>query len=312
MVVYYDLIFLLNFIYQFGVFAITNRILHIGVSNLRIIFGAVVGCIIYILSITMLHHHPVLVFLISVVSDGGISVILYRIRHIKQFVRIFLTQIVSCICLAGVLDFLNRFLGNSYLLLTGAGAVIFLALLIGTVKNMMSERMLSKNVIVPVFLKCGEKEYQTTGLIDSGNALFDPISKEPVCIMTRKLYQQFFPGTEISERNGYRVIPYRSVGKRNGIMEAFVIDAIEVGRMNESSVSKSEKRIRGKIEGNTEKKMKSETEGRKENEMIIGTKIRAEKRMDTEIYCRILFAVCPDDFTKGAGYEIILHPKILS
>ena len=128
--------------------------------------------------------------------------------------------------------------------------------------------MLSKNVIVPVLLKCGEKEYQTTGLIDSGNALFDPISKEPVCVMTRKLYQQFFPGTEISERNGYRVIPYRSVGKRNGIMEAFVIDAIEV--------------------------------------------VRAEKRMDTEVYCRILFAVCPDDFTKGAGYEIILHPKILS
>lgn len=308
MVVYYDLIFLLNFIYQFGVFAITNRILHIGISTLRIVFGAVIGCIIYILSVTMLNGHPVLVFLISVVSDGVISIILYRIRHVKQFGKIFLTQIVTCICLAGVLDFLNRFLEDSYLLLTGAGAVTFLALLIGTVKNMMSERMLSRDVIVPVLLKCGEKEYQTTGLIDSGNALFDPVSKEPVCIMTRKLYQQFFPEMEISAQKGYRVIPYRSVGKRNGIMEAFIVDCIEVER----TVPKKEKGIRRKTEEETEKTVKSKTEGRKENRMIIGTKVRAEKRMDTEVYCHLLFAVCPDDFTKEAGYEIILHPKVLS
>lgn len=272
MVVYYDLIFLLNFIYQFGVFAITNRILHIGISNLRIVFGAAAGCIIYILTVMMFGGDSVYVFLLSVVSDGLISVFLYRIRDIKQFVKVFLTQIAACICLAGILDFLNRLPGQGYLLLTGMCAVVFLVLLADTAKNMMSERILSKNVIVQVLLKCGERDCQSAGLIDSGNALFDPVSKRPVCIMTQKLYHRMFPGTDILSQNGYRVIPYRSVGKKNGVMEAFVVDIVEVIRKDEGS-------------------------GRKDA---------------MEIYRHILFAVCPDDFTKGAGYEIILHPKVLS
>ena len=162
MVVYYDLIFLMNFIYQFGVFGITNRILHMGASTLRIIFAAIAGCIAYVLTIVIINEgkdHYILILLVSLIVDVIISVFVFRIVSIKQLVKTVLTEIATCICLAGVLGLFNNIMQNSYLLLTGAMAMVFLYLIIATVRNMLVQHTLNRETVVSVVLRQGNRTY---------------------------------------------------------------------------------------------------------------------------------------------------------
>ncbi|MBQ1171758.1 MAG: sigma-E processing peptidase SpoIIGA [Lachnospiraceae bacterium] len=238
MVVYYDLIFLINFIYQFGVFGITNRILHMGASILRIIFAAIAGCVAYVLTIVFIKdvkEHYILIFLVSLIADTIISAFAFRLVSIKQLVNTILTEIGICFCLAGVLGLLNNFLQNSYLLLTGAMAVVFLVLTIYTIRNIFVQHALNRETIVSVVLKQDDNICNSYGLLDSGNTLSDPISGKPVCIMTIDLFQKLFPDTDVHSLNGYRVIPYCSVGKSNGIMEAFFLETMEVKKKEKIS-----------------------------------------------------------------------------
>ena len=231
MVVYYDLIFLMNFIYQFGVFGITNRILHMGASTLRIIFAAIAGCVAYVLTIVIINDvkdHYIPVLLVSLIFDAIISVLVFRIVSIKQLLKTLLTELGICICLAGILGIINNILQNSYLLLTGMMAVIFLLLMISTIRNMFVQHVLNKECVVSVVLKQGDRTCTSYGLLDSGNTLIDPISGKPVCIMTMDLYQKLFPDTDVHNLNGYRMIPYSSVGKNKGLMDAFFLETMEV------------------------------------------------------------------------------------
>ena len=231
MVVYYDLIILMNFIYQFGVFGITNRILHMGASTLRIIFAAIAGCVAYVLTIVIINDvkdHYIPVLLISMIVDVIISVLVFHIVSIKQLLKTLLTETAICICLAGVLGLLNNFGYNSYLLLTGMMAVIFLVLMISTIRNMFAQHVLSRESVVSVVLKQGDRSCTSYGLLDSGNTLIDPISGAPVCIMTMDLFQKLFPDTDVHSLNGYRMIPYSSVGKSKGLMDAFFLETMEV------------------------------------------------------------------------------------
>ena len=231
MVVYYDLIFLMNFIYQFGVFGITNRILHMGASTLRIIFAAIAGCIAYVLTIVIINEgkdHYILILLVSLIVDVIISVLVFRIVSIKQLVKTILTEIAICICLAGVLGLFNNIMQNSYLLLTGAMAMVFLYLIIATVRNMLVQHTLNRETVVSVVLRQGNRTCMSYGLLDSGNTLTDPISGRPVCIMTIDLFRKLFPDTDVHSLNGYRMIPYCSVGRSKGVMEAFFLETVEI------------------------------------------------------------------------------------
>lgn len=231
MVVYYDLIFLMNFIYQFGIFGITNRILHMGASTLRIIFAAIAGCVAYVLTIVIINDvkdHYILLLLVSLVVDAIISSLVFRIVSIKQLLKTLLTELAVCICLAGVLGLLNNFLNSSYLLLTGTMAIVFLVLMIATIRNIIVQQVLNRETIVSVVLKQGDRTCASYGLLDSGNTLTDPISGKPVCIMTLDLFQKLFPNTDVHSLNGYRMIPYCSVGKSKGLMEAFFLETMEV------------------------------------------------------------------------------------
>ena len=231
MVVYYDLIFLMNFIYQFGVFGITNRILHMGASTLRIIFAAIAGCVAYVLTIVIINDvkdHYISVLLVSLIVDVIISAFAFRIVSMKQLLKTILTELGICICLAGVLGMLNNFFQSSYLLLTGTMAVVFLVLMISTIRNIFMQHVLNKECVVSVVLKQGNRTCTSYGLLDSGNTLTDPISGKPVCIITMDLYQKLFPDTDVHSLNGYRMIPYSSVGKSKGLMDAFFLETMEL------------------------------------------------------------------------------------
>lgn len=66
-------------------------------------------------------------------------------------------------------------------------------------------------------IRVGEKSCRVTAFVDSGNSLFDPVSKRPVCIVQREVSEQLGL-LERPER--FRLIPYHSIGRQHGLLQA--------------------------------------------------------------------------------------------
>lgn len=73
-------------------------------------------------------------------------------------------------------------------------------------------------------LRRGGERAETVALIDSGNSLIEPISGKPVCVADRELYDRLWQGEEA----GFRAVPYHSVGRKRGILRAYLLPELSV------------------------------------------------------------------------------------
>lgn len=108
-----------------------------------------------------------------------------------------------------------------------AGITILLSLVI---KHILQHYLLlKKTLIYPVILIEGDTQYHMKALLDTGNSLIEPISKKPVCIVGQNVFEQ--ETVKEGERKKFqprtfRVIPYHSVGKENGILSGYEMDRL--------------------------------------------------------------------------------------
>ena len=90
------------------------------------------------------------------------------------------------------------------------------------------------------------KKVTVIGYLDSGNLLKEPVSGKPVAILEEEIFLKLFEGQtrENMERclaggranwdmagsymGRMRLIPYKSIGKKRGMMNGFIADRMEV------------------------------------------------------------------------------------
>ncbi len=87
------------------------------------------------------------------------------------------------------------------------------------------------NLNLPVRLSIGNKEISCIGLVDTGNSLFDPLTGKPVIILERSVMEKHNITIPIK---GFRVIPFRSIGKQNGVLKGFIADRIQITQEEET------------------------------------------------------------------------------
>lgn len=80
---------------------------------------------------------------------------------------------------------------------------------------------------IPVTLEHDGRCVRLTALHDTGNTLRDPLTGEPVMVVSAQIAERLTdltprelkdPVAAIGDRPGYRLIPYRAVGKANGFL----------------------------------------------------------------------------------------------
>lgn len=71
---------------------------------------------------------------------------------------------------------------------------------------------------------------EVSALIDTGNGLREPVSHKPVAILEEEAWENL---RRWMRPEKFKVIPYHSIGKDNGILEGYEIDTIKV-KGNES------------------------------------------------------------------------------
>ena len=93
-----------------------------------------------------------------------------------------------------------------------------------------------------VILSNLEKKVKIDGIIDTGNLLKDPISKRPVVVVEKDKLGGFLPSNILDNNNivsgknidfgelssKIRAIPFKSLGKENGLLLGVKVDEIQV------------------------------------------------------------------------------------
>lgn len=225
MVIYLDLVIILNFCYDFLLLLTINIILKRNSSLKRILSSALFGALsIFLL---FLNINTTILFLIKLFSGLLMCIIAFKYKNIKYTILNYTYLFMVSVILAGFLYFLSIefsykqegliffFDGISinYIVLLIIAPLI-LIIYIRQVKKLKEKQNLYYKVKIVINSK---KTLILNGYIDSGNVLKDHLTKKYIIITNKRIYHNKNP----------IYVPYKSVNKR-GLLECFKIKYIEI------------------------------------------------------------------------------------
>lgn len=150
----------------------------------------------------------------------------FPIRSLEAFVKMEGRLLLYSMAVGGGLLFFMRLLQAA----RGWMASVFGILGVGLLLYLMFARFISSKRkdsarLYEVVLIRKERSAAVLALLDSGNSLREPISGKPVCIVEKGILEKLW---EPEETQGFRAIPYHSVGCSKGILRGFLLPTLLV------------------------------------------------------------------------------------
>ena len=216
---YIDVLFLVNFMMDYLLLLLVRKMLKCTATHGNICLGALIGsvmtCVIVVLPIPyaifkfVMFHMIVNTFMIR----AGL-----KIKNIKEFAKAYILLYIGGFLLGGLLQAVNQYVkvGSLFFAIAVGGYY-----LVSKIWDFIVAIQKINQYQCKVDLYLNGKKCQITGIIDTGNGLSDPISKQPVNILDRAVAREFLGNTKMSQ---VRYIPYHSIGKKEGVLLAFKID----------------------------------------------------------------------------------------
>lgn len=222
--IYVDSLIFINFTMNLYLLIWVNRSTFRTATSGRMILGAMVGAVGFLLTVSGVGPPGVRVVAGLVIGVVGMLVIPFSVSNLRMFVKLLAQLAVYSFMMGGALLFLLQILPGcrQYLVscagIAGMGGVFFL--LFGR-HQVQPERQ--GNLCRVTLMRKG-KEMTVTALLDSGNSLVEPISGKPVCVVESSVQEQLWG----SDTAGFRAIPYHSIGKQNGIMWGYPLETLTI------------------------------------------------------------------------------------
>lgn len=256
MIVYLDVIWALNLLFDTLLLYLTAIFLKRKVRLWRLLSGGFIGSLIILLSFTPIHafsNHPITKLLFSVLM----ILATFGYKRLVFFIKALMTLYVSTFLIGGALIGAHYFLQTESILLAGlkgfGDPISWLFVFIGfpiawhfSKKNVEGMEMtkIQFDQIVSVNLTINSEAYTFKGLVDSGNQVYDPLTRLPVMFISIKNQMEVMSepikrmaaNTETllmgeeelpSEwQNKLRIIPFRVVGQEHQLIMAVKPDSI--------------------------------------------------------------------------------------
>lgn len=223
--VYVDSLFLVNFVMNLLMLELVNLTLMCTATRRRVVAGAAAGAVIYLLPFMLSGPGWLKLFLGLAAGTAVMIEMTFRLRNLKAFFKTAEKLLLYSFLVGGILLFIIRcFPGIRNVLMNifgvmGMGVVVFLEiarLIRGKGEN---------SELCRVVLTGRGVRITVSALIDTGNGLVEPISGKPVSVLEKSVFEGLW---REKEPGGFRVIPYHSVGKKNGILQGYLIPQIEI------------------------------------------------------------------------------------
>ena len=252
--IYIDILFFINFIMISFILFITNKLLKNKTSIGKIFFTAFLSTLAYILTIIFIPYHKILNIIVITIIFISSVLICFRPKKVKEFFKIFLIINIVSFCIGGASIalfyytnfgyFLNFTLDNfpvRFLVISIISTYIIIKLFLSWYKKIFFK----KQSFYDITLYKDNSNVTLNALLDTGNNLKEPISKKPVIIaefvaikpiLSEKLRLLFYEKQEddltkildIWHEADLRFIPFKSVGKENGLLLGIKIDKLEI------------------------------------------------------------------------------------
>ncbi|MEH7525868.1 sigma-E processing peptidase SpoIIGA [Bacillus sp. JJ1503] len=268
MEVYLDIIWALNLLFDSLLLYLTAVILKRDIRLWRLFTGGLIGSAIILLSLTPLNtfsSHPFAKLLFSIFM----ILTVFGYKRLRYFINGLMTFYLITFLIGGTLIGVHYFikfdfqLSSSVMLASVKGfgdPISWVFVLIGfplawhfSKRNMDQIDMtkIQYDTLIKVIVSINGEIFRFKGLIDSGNQLYDPITKMPVMFISLKNRVEEFPedivkmarnpeniilGEEmISSDWEYRmrIVPYKVVGQEHQLIIAIKPDYIELEKENE-------------------------------------------------------------------------------
>ncbi|AOZ91669.1 sigma-E processing peptidase SpoIIGA [Paenibacillus crassostreae] len=268
MVVYIDLIFIVNLLIDAIVIWLTGWMRKIRVPWWRILLSALLGALYVIMMFV-----PDLSFMYTFLIKFGLSLVMlwiafgfgslqHYIRNIGAFYMINFAAAGGIIGIHYLLQNTGELWngiwfttsgGMSFEIKIGFGFTItmFVIVLYGYKLVQSSKRKLDSRTVYLADVKVimGEQQVNCTGLLDTGNQLCDPLTRIPVMVMEYSLWEDHLPEAwkgklangeadklimELGQASDFmwqdrlRLVPYRGVNRGAAFMLALKPDSVEI------------------------------------------------------------------------------------
>jgi len=264
--IYLDIVILENIVINYLILLVTSRFSKNKTSSLRLFLGSVAGTAYLVLMIllpdTQVYATLFSKFLLSV----AMVAMAFNFRKISAFMKTLALFYATTFIFAGAafaLMFFSKDWGivrNGLLItpltfidakLTELLLAVAVALIIfRVVWDTVQSKFVKEKLLVDISIAVENKSIELSALVDTGNSLHDPLTNLPVVVVEFSAIRDLLPDDikSIFERNcendldsvtatisssdwfsRFRLIPFKSLGRENGMMIGFRPDYIEIG-----------------------------------------------------------------------------------
>ena len=257
MTIYIDIVFIENIIINYIILIATALISKIKIRHVPIMLSSILGGLYsilnYIISLSLFEN---IVFKL-ILSFVMIKIAFYSL-NLKRFFKTIVMFYLTSFTFGGVsfmLLFLvspeniiyenGHFIGTYPIKVAIIGGVLGF-IIIFVVSKIIKNRLVSSNLLCELEIFYNGKNNKIKTLIDTGNLLKEPISKEDVIIVERESLRDFIDDKvfreiknimngnllgEVSEdlyKYKFKIIPFASLGNENGVLIGFKPDYIKI------------------------------------------------------------------------------------
>jgi len=216
MTVYIDSFVIFNFFINYLILIATKLLHNPKTTRFKMLAGSAI-CVLYSAMMFLKNTDFLLTYPCKLIFSLLITGFVYRHNNIYDYIRTVLVFYIVTFVFGGCVHALINNADLKLIFIATAFTYTLLSLFSDFYKRVSNQ----KNSLVSLEIICNDVSYKLTGLNDTGNSLRDPYTKLPVIIVSSKSINNV--------NKPMRLIPYKSVGKSNGLINGFTPDKVMVG-----------------------------------------------------------------------------------
>ncbi len=263
MEIYLDVLFLENVIINYFILLVTAKLSRAGTSSLRLTIGATLGAL-YVIVLVMLPGMKIYgTIAAKVILSMGIVAVTFTPEKVKAFFKILALFYLSTFIFAGAslaFIYFNQSggivrNGIVYVFWNSKWVILILALVMAGIivkifLEVIQNRFVREKLLMPLRISFESKVIELAALVDTGNSLHDPLTNTPVIVVEFRAIKDILPmdiqnifkeskeedldsiSDVVSQSkwfSRFRLIPFTSLGRENGMLIGFKPDFIEIG-----------------------------------------------------------------------------------
>ena len=252
MTIYIDIILIENIVMNFIILLSTSIISKTKINTIRIFLSSLLGSIYSILEYAFpfdIYSNQLIKIILSIVM----VYIAFNPNNLKKFLKQFILFYLTSFTFGGCAFFLLYYIRPEQIL-TESGKYILKIAVLGAMLGFfilyiafkIVKIRIDKNAIInDIKIHYEEKEKTINAMLDTGNLLLEPITKTPVVIVQKDELKSIFPkeilnigneqiinfdfeNLENNIKTRLKIIPFKSIGRENGLIIGLKPDYIEI------------------------------------------------------------------------------------